>query len=79
MNLLETLDSQTVLLVAAVVMSMLLLNLVFRVVNVNLGLILTIVVLFLVLQYFFGISPKHVWYEIGHLFRGVMRSLRNLG
>lgn len=78
-SLLETIDSQTVLLVSAIVVSLLLLKLLFGVLSVGLRPILTIVAIALVLQYVFGISPRQLWYEIGHLPYQAMRFVKNLG
>lgn len=78
-SLLEFVDSQTVLLVAAIIVSLLLFQLVFRLLNVGLGLILTIVAVVVVLQYFFGISPRHLWFEISHLPQYFIRLVKNLG
>ncbi|MFB2893370.1 hypothetical protein ACE1CI_10695 [Aerosakkonemataceae cyanobacterium BLCC-F50] len=65
--LMESIDPQVVLLVGAIAVSLLLLRLLLRVLNVGLGTILTIVAIVLVLQYVFGISPKQLWFEISHL------------
>lgn len=77
--LLESVDSQTVLLVAAIAVSLLLFRLMFRILNVGLGLILTIVAIVLVLQYFFGISPRHLLFEISYLPQHLIRLLKSLG
>jgi hypothetical protein len=66
-SLLESIDSQAVLVIAAIAVAALLLRLAFRVLNVGLGIILTIVAIMFVLQYLFGISPRQLWFEIGHL------------
>ncbi|NJP12386.1 MAG: hypothetical protein HC866_25390 [Leptolyngbyaceae cyanobacterium RU_5_1] len=60
-------DSQVVLLVAAIAVAILCIRLLFRILNVGLGMILAIVAIVLVLQYSFGISPKQLWFEISHL------------
>jgi hypothetical protein len=55
------------------------LRLLFRVLNVGLGTILTIVAIVLILQYGFGISPRELWFEIGQLPQEIMRFAKNLG
>lgn len=78
-SLLESVDSQTLLLVAAIAVSLLLFRLLVRILNVGLGLILTIVAVVLVLQYFFGISSRHLLFEISHLPQDLIRLLKSLG
>ncbi len=78
-SLLKSVDSQTVLLVAAIGVSLLLFRLLIRILNVGLGPILTIVAVVLVLQYFFGISPRHLWVEISHLPQDLIRLVKSLG
>lgn len=63
----DAVDSQLILLIAAIVVVVLLSKLVFRVLNVGLGPIIGILVIFLGLQYLFGISPKELWFEVSHL------------
>jgi hypothetical protein len=75
-SLFNSIDSQTVLLIAAIAVAFLLLRLFFRVLNVGLGSILTIVAIGLVLQYVFGISPKELWFEISHLPQNLARLLQ---
>ncbi|WAL61400.1 hypothetical protein [Thermocoleostomius sinensis] len=75
----QAIDSQTVLVIAAVAVSLLALRLVFRVLNVGLGLILAIVAIVLILQYGFEISPRELWFEIGQLPQELMRLVRNFG
>lgn len=78
-SLLQAVDSQTVLVVAAVTVSLLAMRLLFRVLNVGLGLILTIVAIVLLLQYAFGISPRELWFEISQLPQEILRLVKNLG
>lgn len=78
-SLIGAVDSQTVVLIAAIAVSFLLLKLLFRVLNVGLGLILAIVAIVLVLQYGFDISPKQLWFEIAHLPQDLIRLVKNLG
>jgi hypothetical protein len=75
----QAIDSQTVLVIAAIAVSLLALRLVFRVLNVGLGLILAIVAIVLILQYGFEISPRELWFEIGQLPQELMRLVRNFG
>lgn len=72
-SLLDAIDSQVVLLIAAIAVAFLLIRLLFRILNVGLGIILTIVAIVLVLQYLFGISPRQLWFEIGHLPQALAR------
>lgn len=78
-SLLGSIDSQFVLVAAAIAVALLLFTLLLRVLRVGLGLILTIVAIVLGLQYFFGISPSQLWYEIGKLPQDVVRLVQNLG
>jgi hypothetical protein len=75
----QAIDSQTILVIAAIAVSLLALRLLFRVLSVGLGLILTIVAIVLILQYGFGISPKELWYEIGLLPQEIIRFVKNFG
>jgi hypothetical protein len=72
-TLLSSIDSQTVLVVAAIAVSLLLLKLLFRILNAGLGIILTIGAIVLVMYYVFDISPRELWFEISHLPQDVMR------
>lgn len=78
-SLLRSVDSQTVLLIAAIAVSLLLFRLLFRILNVGLGTILTIVAVVLVLQYFFDISPRQLWFEVSHLPQDLLRLAKSLG
>jgi hypothetical protein len=78
-SLLQAVDSQTVLVVAAVTVSLLAMQLLFRVLNVGLGLILTIVAIVLLLQYAFGISPRELWFEISQLPQEILRLVKSFG
>ena len=60
-------DSQTVLFVAAIAVSLLLVTLLFRILKAGLGLILMILAIVMILQYLFGISPQQLWSQIGNL------------
>ena len=72
-SLIGSIDSQTVLVLAAIALSVLLLTLLFKILKANSGLILSILALVLVLQYFFGISPSQVWGEISNLPQDVIQ------
>jgi hypothetical protein len=76
--LINAVDSQAVLLIAAIAVSLLLIRLVFRFLTVGLGLILTIVAITFGLQYIFGISPKALWFEISHLPQDLINLVQNL-
>lgn len=66
-SLIGSVDSQTVLVVSAIAVSLLLITLLYRILKAGLGLILTILAIVLVLQSVFGISPGQLWGEIGNL------------
>lgn len=72
-SVLSSIDPQVVLLIAAIVIGLLLIQLLFRVLNVGLGTILTIAAIVLIMQYIFGISPKQLWFEISHLPQDLVR------
>jgi hypothetical protein len=75
-SLFNAVDSQTISVIAAIAVALLLLRLLIRVLNVSTGSILTIVAILLVLQYFFGISPRQLWFEMSHLPQDLLRFLR---
>lgn len=75
---LENVD-QTTLLVAAIVVSLLLLNLLFSVLKVSLKPLLTILAIAFVLHYVFGINPRQLWYEIAQLPYQIMRLVKSFG
>lgn len=79
MSLLESIDSQTVSLVAAIAVAFLLLKLFLRIFNVGLGLVLTIAAIALILQLGFGISPRELWYETAHLPQDLLRLAQRFG
>jgi hypothetical protein len=66
-SLVDSINSQTVLAVAAIAVSLIVLRLLLRVLNVGLGSLLTIAAIVWVMQYFFHISPNQIWLEIRHL------------
>lgn len=71
-------DSQTVLVLAAITVLLLLTTLVIKILKANLGLILTLLVIMLGLQYCFGISPGQLWSEIGNLPQDMTQFVQNL-
>ncbi|HEY9602664.1 MAG TPA: hypothetical protein V6C85_13700 [Allocoleopsis sp.] len=77
-SLIGLVDSQTVLVVAAIAVSLLLVTLLFRILKAGLGLILTILAIVLVLQSVFGISPGQLWGEIGNLPQDAIQLVKSL-
>lgn len=77
-SLIGSVDSQTVLVVAAIAVSLLLVTLLFRILKAGLGLILTILACVLVLQSVFGISPGQLWGEIGNLPQDAIQLVKSL-
>ena len=77
-SLIGSVDSQTVLVVAAIAVSLLLVTLVFRILKAGLGLILAILAIVLVLQSVFGISPGQLWSEIGNLPQDAIQLVKSL-
>ena len=77
-SLIGLVDSQTVLVVAAIAVSFLLVTLLFRILKAGLGLILTILAIVLVLQSVFGISPGQLWGEIGNLPQDAIQLVKSL-
>lgn len=72
-NLVNAIDSQTIVLIAAIAVAFLLVKLIFRVLNAGIGLVLAIAAIVLALQYFLGISPRQLWFEISHLPQDILR------
>jgi hypothetical protein len=77
-SLIGLVDSQTVLVVAAIGVSLLLVTLLYRILKAGLGLILTILAIVLVLQSVFGISPGQLWGEIGNLPQDAIQLVKSL-
>ena len=77
-SLIGSVDSQTVLVVAAIAVSLLLVTLLFRILKAGLGLILAILAIVLVLQSVFGISPGQLWSEIRNLPQDALQLVNNL-
>jgi glucan phosphoethanolaminetransferase (alkaline phosphatase superfamily) len=66
-SLIGSVDSQIVLLIAAIAILLLLITLLLRILKASAGFIVAIVAIVLVTQYFFGISPNQLWGEIRNL------------
>lgn len=60
-------DSQLVLLIAAIAVVVLASQLFFRILSVGLVPLGGLVAIVVALQYLFGISPKQLWFEVSHL------------
>ena len=65
--LFNSVDSQLVLLIAAIAVVVLASKLFFRILTVGIGPMIGLLIIFVALQYLFGISPKQVWFEVSHL------------
>jgi len=76
-SLSSAVDPQIVLLVAAIAVAVLLFRLVFQILNVGLGSILSIVAIVLLLQFVFGISPKALLYEVSHLPQDIIQWVKS--
>ena len=63
----NSVDSQLVLLIAAIAVVVLASKLFFRILTVGIGPMIGLLIIFVALQYLFGISPKQVWFEVSHL------------
>ncbi|MBD2157873.1 hypothetical protein [Leptolyngbya sp. FACHB-16] len=75
-SLISSVDSQSVLIIAAIAVALLLGALVVRIVKASLGLILPILAIVLIMQYGFGISPAQLWREIGNLPQDIVQLAR---
>ncbi len=78
-SLFNSVDSQLVLLIAAIAVIVLVSQLFFRILSVGLVPLIGLVVIFVALQYLFGISPKQVWFEVSHLPQMAMKFFNSLG
>lgn len=78
-SLRDVLDSQVVLFIAAIVVAVLALRLLFRVVSVGLGSLLGIIAIAVLLEFFLGISPRQLWYEVSHLPQEISQFVKSLG
>ena len=72
-------DSQVVLVVAAIAVSILAFRLFMRVLNAGLGSVFAIVAIVFVLNYGFGISPRELWFEISHLPQDLVQLAKSIG
>lgn len=63
----SVLTSDAVVLVAALLVSGLMFNWLFRVLRPTLGVVATIALIALALKYFLGVSPEALWYKVIHL------------
>lgn len=75
----SSVDSQAVLVIAAIAVAILAGTIVVRILQATWKLILVIVAIGLVLQYGFGISPGQLWGEIGNLPQEVVQLVQNFG
>ncbi|MGB3309441.1 MAG: hypothetical protein WBG32_10865 [Nodosilinea sp.] len=71
-------DSQLVLLIAAIAVVVLASKLFFRILSVGYGPLIGLVVIFVALQYLFGITPKQLWFEVSHLPQIAMKFFNSL-
>lgn len=76
-SLIGSVDSQAVLVIAAIAMAILLGTLLVKILKASFRLILTILAIVLILQYGFGISPNQMWGEIGHLPQGAIQLIQS--
>ncbi|MBD2097010.1 hypothetical protein H6F90_18075 [Trichocoleus sp. FACHB-591] len=76
-SFLTAVDTQTVLLVAAIAISLLFIRLLFKVLNASWGSILAIAAIVLVLQYAFGIAPNQLLTEISQLPQDLIQFVQN--
>lgn len=72
-------DSQLVLLIAAIAVVVLASQLFFRILSVGLVPLAGLVVIVAALQYLFGISPRQIWFEVSHLPQMTMKFFNSLG
>jgi hypothetical protein len=77
-SLLELTNPQTVLLIAAIVVSLLALRLLFKILTSGFGLILAIAVVVLGVNYFFSVTPGQLWVEMVHLPQDLFRLVQNV-
>ncbi|WOD40563.1 hypothetical protein [Nodosilinea sp. E11] len=78
-SLFNTVDSQLVLLVAAIAVVVLASQLFFRILSVGLVPLAGMVVIVAALQYLFGIPPKQLWFEVSHLPQMAMKFFSSFG
>lgn len=78
-TLLDSVDAQLVLLIAAIAVVILAFNLVGKILRDSFGQVVALVAIVLVLNYAFDLSPRQLWFEISHLPTLVMRFVQGLG
>lgn len=76
-SLIDSVNSQAVLVIAAIAVAFLLVKLLFRILKVSFRLILTILAIVLVLQYGFGFTPGQLWGEITSLPQDLIQLVKN--
>jgi hypothetical protein len=76
-NVLGSIDSQLVVLIAAVAVVILLFNLVAKVLRVGFVQLLVLGGIVLMLNYGFDISPRQLWFEVSHLPTTLMRLVQS--
>lgn len=74
----NSIDSQLVLLIAAIAVVVLTSRLLFRILAVGYGSLIGLVAIVVALQYLFGISPKQLWFEVAHLPQMAMKFFSSL-
>lgn len=77
-SLVGLVDSQIVLIVGAIAVSLLLLRLLVQILQAGFGSMAAILALVLVLDYVFGISPTQLWMEMSQLFQDLVTWVRSL-
>ncbi|MGB3201971.1 MAG: hypothetical protein WBA99_13790 [Nodosilinea sp.] len=75
----SSVDSQLVLLVAAIAVVVLAARLLFRILSVGYSPLIGLVAIVAALQYLFGISPRQLWFEVSHLPQIAMKFVNSLG
>jgi hypothetical protein len=77
-SLFNSVDSQLVLLVAAIAVVVLVSQLFFRILSVGLVPLIGLVAIVVALQYLFGITPRQLWFEVSHLPQMAMKFFNSL-
>ncbi len=78
-SFLASIDSQIVLLIAAIAVVALFVRVIWRLFSIESGSILAIVGIVLILNYVFHITPKQLWFEMSHLPQDISRLVQSLG
>ena len=76
-SLIGSVDSQAILIIAAIAVAILAAMLLIRILKASASLVLAIGAIVLVLQYVFGISPSQLWAEIGNLPQAVSQFVKS--